>query len=201
MICKLFLGQDDVCIVLNPAIRMFRNEELSSGQALMSDLFRFLTLFSSSQPRCGERGPASPRPIAEGRLGGLTGPRCPHCTLGCQLTNNSSQLNGSYISMVHGSCPRHCAIAPNYRENMKTSNPAILVTITILLSTNFEVETEYIYRGIGIAVTNLYPGERSTVSVSSVTTNINCKKHKITRLIMISYVKCPIHLWRVDPIS
>jgi len=131
--------------VLNPAIRMFRNEELSSGQALMSDLFRFLTLFSSSQPRCGERGPASPRPIAEGRLGGLSGPRCPHCTLGCQLTNNSSQLNGSYISMVHGSCPRHCAIAPNYRENMKTSNPAILVTITNNYTSIYKL-TDRIYR-------------------------------------------------------
>ena len=42
---------------------------------------------------------------------------------------------------------------------------------------------------------------QSQYHVSSVTTNINCKKHKITRLIMISYVKCPIHLWRVDPIS
>ena len=121
-----------VWIVLNPIIRMFRLKNCILGQALMVNLFRFLTLFSSSQPRCGQRGPASPRPIAEGRLGGpshgLTGPRCPHCTLGCQLTNNSSQLNGSYISMVHGSCPRHCAIAPNYGENMKTGNPAIFVT-------------------------------------------------------------------------
>ena len=124
-----------------------------------------------------------------------------HCTLGCQLTNNSSQLNGSYISMVHGSCPRHCAIAPNYGENMKTGNPAIFVTnyASIYLQTSKFRQNEYIFTGI--AVTNLYPEKRSTVSVSSVTTNINCKKHKITRLIMISYVKCPIHLWRVDPIS
>ena len=45
---------------------MFRNEELRAGQALMFDLFRFLTLFSSSQPW--------PRPIDEGMLGGPDGP-------------------------------------------------------------------------------------------------------------------------------
>ena len=39
-----------VWIVLNPIIRMFRLKNCILGQALMVNLFRFLTLFSSSQP-------------------------------------------------------------------------------------------------------------------------------------------------------
>ena len=39
-----------VWIVLNPIIRMFRLKNCILGQALMVNLFRFLTLFSSSHP-------------------------------------------------------------------------------------------------------------------------------------------------------
>ena len=46
-------GEMAVWIVLNPIIRMFRLKNCILGQALMVNLFRFLTLFSSSQPRCG----------------------------------------------------------------------------------------------------------------------------------------------------
>ena len=59
----------------------------------------------------------------------------------------------------------------------------------------------YLYRNMNSCHQSLHWVEKHSLSISSVTTNINCKKHKITRLIMISYVKCPIHLWRVDPIS
>ena len=66
---------------------MFRNEELRAGQALMFDLFRFLTLFSSSQPW--------PRPIDEGMLGGPSGP-APACT-----NNNRAQLMAAHITLPH----------------------------------------------------------------------------------------------------
>ena len=43
-------GEMAVWIVLNPIIRMFRLKNCILGQALMVNLFRFLTLFSSSHP-------------------------------------------------------------------------------------------------------------------------------------------------------
>ena len=73
-------GEMAVWIVLNPIIRMFRLKNCIPGQALMLNLFRFLTLFSSSQP--------SPEPIGLGTSGWS----------GWGLTNNNS-LNGTvYIA-------------------------------------------------------------------------------------------------------
>mgnify|MGYP001490654864 FL=1 len=68
---------------------MFRNEELRAGQALMFDLFRFLTLFSSSQPW--------PRPIDEGMLGGPDGP----APASARTNNNTAQLMAAHITLLH----------------------------------------------------------------------------------------------------
>ena len=68
-----------VWIVLNPIIRMFRLKNCILGQALMVNLFRFLTLFSSSHPSPERIG------IGTSAVSGWSDSR---------LTNNSS-LNGS----------------------------------------------------------------------------------------------------------
>ena len=95
---------------------MFRNEELKPGQALMFDLFRFLTLFSSSQPL--------PRPIDEGRLGGLT------WLSNRRLTNNSS-VNGRF--RCYGPCD--VSIITNYGENKIShqQDALALPTISIIM--------------------------------------------------------------------